>query len=336
MSASKVATNVAILGAGIWGKNLVRNFYNLNYLHTVCDMDPENRNRVEVEYPEVQLTPDFSEVLNNKEINAVVIATPSHTHFKLVKASLEAGKHVYVEKPIATASEEALLLKELAESKNLVLMVGHLLLYHPAVNRLKMIVESGELGEIKYVQSDRLNINYFKNDRSVMWDLAPHDVSMVSYILGEDPKQVISAMGVSSDNNEILDITHIDIQYESGAIAHISDSWIHPQKRVNLMIRGTMGSAMFDDTLTENKLQIFKNDQPNSGSTVSLDYIEIEPLKLECEHFVKCIENNKKARSDGENGYFVVKMLEEAEKIMLGEKLKALNEHNFAASRSKK
>ena len=142
-------TKVAVLGAGIWGKNLVRNFYNLNYLHTVCDMDEENRKRVNADYPEIHTTPDFSEVLNTPEINAVVIATPSHTHFKLVKMALEAGKHVYVEKPIATASEEALVLKELAESKNLVLMVGHLLLYHPAVNRLKMIVESGELGEIK-------------------------------------------------------------------------------------------------------------------------------------------------------------------------------------------
>ncbi len=330
------ACKVAVLGAGIWGKNLVRNFYNLNYLHTVCDMDEENRKKVAQEYPEVALTSDFGEVLTNKEIDAVVIATPSHTHFKLVKMALEAGKHVYVEKPIATTSEEALVLKKIADSKNLVLMVGHLLLYHPAVNRLKMIVKSGDLGDIKYVQSDRLNINYFKNDRSVMWDLAPHDVSMVSYILGEEPQRVVSAVGVSSENNAIMDITHIDIEYESGCVAHISDSWIHPQKRVNLLIRGTKGSAMFDDTLSENKLQVFKNDQPNSGSTVSLDYIEIEPLKLECEHFVKCIETGMKARSDGENGYFVVKILEDAEKIMLGDKRKLLDEHNFALSRSKK
>ena len=335
MSSAKPTTKVAVLGAGIWGKNLVRNFYNLNYLHTVCDMDEENRKKVNADYPEIYTTPDFNEVLNNKDINAVVIATPSHTHFKLVKQALEAEKHVYVEKPIATASNEALIIKELEESKKLVLMVGHLLLYHPADNRLKMIVSSGELGEIKYVQSDRLNINYFKNDRSVMWDLAPHDVSMVSYILGEEPAQVISAMGVSSEGNEIMDITHIEIEYESGCIAHISDSWIHPQKRVNLMLRGTKGSAMFDDTLKENKLQVFKNDKPNSGSTIALDYIEIEPLKLECEHFVKCIENGKKARSDGENGYFVVKILEDAEKMMLGDKLKLLNQHNFVSSRSK-
>lgn len=326
---------VGIVGAGIWGKNLVRNFYNLNYLDTVCDMDEENLKRTKNDFPEVHLTKDFNEMLLNPAIDGIVVATPSHTHFNLVKAALNAGKHVYVEKPIATTSLEAKELNELATANDLVLMVGHLLLYHPAVNRLKMIVESGELGEIKYVQSDRLNINYFKNDRSVMWDLAPHDVSMISHILGEEPARVISAVGASSENNAILDITHIDIEYPSGAIAHVSDSWIHPQKRVNLMIRGSKASAMFDDTLSENKLQVFHNNKPNSGSTISLDYLEIEPLKLECEHFIKCIEMGKKARSDGQNGYFVVKVLEEAEKIMLGEKINVLNKVDFALSRSK-
>lgn len=327
--------NVAVLGAGIWGKNLVRNFFNLNYLHTVCDMDEENLNKVKNEYPDIHLTKDFNEVLADKEIDGVVVATPSHTHYKIVKAALLAGKHVYVEKPLATAVSEAEELTKIANDRNLVLMVGHLLLYHPAVNRLKMIVDSGELGEIRYVQSDRLNINYFKNDRSVMWDLAPHDVSMVSYILGEKPKRVVSAVGTSSESNEIMDITHIDIEFESGAMAHISDSWIHPQKRVNLMIRGTKGSAVFDDTLKENKLQVFQNSTPNSASNIALDYIEIEPLKLECEHFIKCIEHGQKARSDGENGCLVVGILEAAEKIMLGDRRKLLDEHDFALSRSK-
>src|SRR5574344_17317 len=335
MSSTESTPKIAVLGAGIWGKNLVRNFYNLNYLHTVCDMDPDNRKRVNNDYPEVHTTPDFSEVLNNKEITGVVIATPSHTHFKLVKMALEAGKHVYVEKPIATASEEALILKEIAESKNLVLMVGHLLLYHPAVNRLKMIIESGELGEIKYVQSDRLNINFFKNDRSVMWDLAPHDVSMTNYILGKEPIRVVSAVGASSENNDIMDITHLTVEYDNGCIAHISDSWIHPQKRVNLLVRGTKASAMLDDTLQEDKLRIFDNASAKN-SCVGLDYIEIEPLKLECQHFLTCIEQGKKARSDGENGYHVVKILEEAEKIMLGENAKKLDNMDFLYSRSKR
>lgn len=327
---------IAVIGAGIWGKNIIRNFYNLNVLDTVCDIDVENLNFVKQEYKGVKTTTDITDVMKDPEINGVIVVTPSHTHYKVVKAMLSEGKHVYVEKPISTVSQEAKELTELADEKGLVLMVGHLLLYHPAVNRIKMLVENDALGEITYVQSDRLNINYFKNDRSVMWDLAPHDVSMISYIMSSQPSRVLSAIGVSSEKNDIMDITHLSIEYENGAIAQISDSWIHPQKRVNLLVRGTKASAIFDDTLAENKLQISDNNVPNSNKPISLDYIEIEPLKLECQHFIKCIEQGKKARSDGENGFSVVKILEEAEKIMFGEKIENLDKIDYALSRSKK
>ena len=330
------AHNVAVIGCGIWGKNVVRNFYNLNALHTVCDLDEENRRNLKEIYPNVNFTDNADEVLANPEIDAVAVVTPSHTHYKIVKKAIEAGKHVYVEKPISTVSQEAKDLTELAIKNNMVLMVGHLLMYHPVVNRLKMLIEEGALGEIRYVQSDRLNINYFKNDRSVMWDLAPHDVSMTGYILGKEPVRVISAVGASSDNNGIMDITHVTIEYEGGVVAQISDSWIHPQKRVNLLVRGTKASAMFDDTLAENKLQIFESSSPKVSTTEVIDYIEIEPLKLECQHFLNCIEQGKQARSDGNNGFNVVKVLEEAEKIMLGDKVKDLDSVNFALSRSKK
>jgi len=328
--------NVAVIGCGIWGKNVVRNFYNLNALNTVCDLDEENRRNLRQQYPDINLTDNFEEVLRNPDIKAVAVVTPSHTHYGIVKKAIEAGKHVYVEKPISTVSEEAKSLTELADKNHTILMVGHLLMYHPAVNRLKMLINDGVLGDIRYVQSDRLNINHFKNDRSVMWDLAPHDVSMTSYILGKEPVRVISAVGASSDNNNIMDITHITIEYEGNIIAHISDSWIHPQKRVNLLVRGTKATAIFDDTLTENKLQIFESTSPKVSKTEALDYIEIEPLKLECQHFLNCIEQGKQARSDGHNGFNVVKVLEEAEKIMLGDKVKSLDSVNFALSRSKR
>ena len=330
------ARNVAVIGCGIWGKNVVRNFYNLNALHTVCDLDEENRKNLKEQYPDVNIISDSNEIFNNPEIEAVAVVTPSHTHYKIVKKAIESGKHVYVEKPISTVSEEARDLTELAEKNNMVLMVGHLLMYHPVVNRLRMLIEEGALGEIRYVQSDRLNINYFKNDRSVMWDLAPHDVSMTSYILGKEPVRVISAVGASSDNNGIMDITHVTIEYEGGIVAQISDSWIHPQKRVNLLVRGTKASAMFDDTLAENKLQIFESSSPKVSTTEVIDYIEIEPLKLECQHFLNCIKQGKQARSDGHNGFNVVKILEEAEKIMLGDKVKELDSVSFVSSRSKK
>lgn len=328
---------IGIIGAGLWGRNIIRNFYNLGYLHTVCDIDNENLKNVISDYNNVNTTNDYKDILNNPEIKGVVVVTPSHTHYKIVKELLEHGKNVYVEKPISTVANEALSLMNLADEKGLVLMVGHLLLYHPVVNRLKMLIEEGVLGEIKYIQSDRLNINYFKNDRSVMWDLAPHDVSMISYIIDKKPKKVVSAVGASSDGNNIMDITHITLEFENGIIGHISDSWIHPQKRVNLLVRGTKATAVFDDTISENKLQIFDNVKPKTNQIVSLDYIEIEPLKLECQHFVTCIENKTKARSDGENGYEVVKVLEEAEKLMLGEtKMKQLDNIDYVSSRTKR
>lgn len=327
---------IAVIGCGVWGRNIVRNFYNLNVLHMVCDIDEENLNKVTQEYKGVKTTKDLNDIINNHEITGVAVVTPSHTHYNLVKEMLLAGKHVYVEKPISTVAQEAKDLTKLANERELVLMVGHLLLYHPAVNRLKMLIDEGALGEVVYAQSDRLNVNYFKNDRSVMWDLAPHDVSMISYVIGKEPVRVLSAVGCSSERNEIMDITHLGIEFEDGIIAQISDSWITPKKHVTLMVRGTKATAILDDTLPEHKLQVFDNFAGGASKNIHLDYLEIEPLKLECQHFVSCCESGKKARSDGENGYSVVKILEEAEQVMLGEKVKQLDEVNFALSRLKK
>src|SRR5574344_1907596 len=278
---------IAVLGCGLWGRNIVRNFYNLNALGMVCDLDDDNLSKVREQYPNVKTTKDFHDIMNSPDIMGVVVVTPSHTHYKFVKAMLEAGKHVYVEKPISTVAQEARDLTDLADKKGLVLMVGHLLLYHPAVNRLKMLIDEGELGEIVYAQSDRLNVNYFKNDRTVMWDLAPHDVSLVSYVTSKNSVRVISAVGCSSERNEIMDITHITLEFEGGMIGQISDSWITPKKHVTLLVRGTKKTAILDDTVMENKLQIFDN-YANNSVDIKLDYLEIEPLKLECQHFISC------------------------------------------------
>jgi len=328
--------NIAVIGCGLWGRNIVRNFYNLGALHSVCDMDDENLKMVKLEYPGVSTTKDFQELIDNPEIEAIAVITPSHTHFNIVRKILEAGKHVYVEKPISTVAQQAKDLMDLADEKGLVLMVGHLLLYHPVVNRLKSLVADKVLGEIKYVQSDRLNINYFKNDRSVMWDLAPHDLSMTSYVLGLEPDSLLGAVGQSSENNDIFDITHIAIKYPGGIVAHLSNSWIHPQKRVHFMVVGTKATAVFDDTMATDKLLLFNTTIPGHSEKISVDYLEIEPLKLECQHFINCITNGYKARSDGENGYNVVRLLQEAEEIMLGDKAKKLDDITYSYSRRKK
>lgn len=327
---------IAVIGCGVWGRNIVRNFYNLNVLDTVCDIDEENLKKVTEQYQGVKVTKDFNDIINNPAITGVCVVTPSHTHFKMVKAMLEAGKNVYVEKPISTVAQEARDLSELAAEKGLVLMVGHLLLYHPAVNRLKMLIEEGVLGDIVYAQSDRLNVNFFKNDRSVMWDLAPHDVSMISYVTGKAPVRVISASGCSSERNEIMDITHIGIEFEDGVIGQISDSWITPRKHVTLLVRGTKSTAILDDTVAENKLVIFDNFVKDNTQNIKLDYLEIEPLKLECQHFISCCDSGRKARSDGDNAFMVTQILEEAERIMLGDRIKKLDEVNYALSRTKK
>jgi len=326
---------VAVIGCGTWGKNLVRNFHYLGVLHSVCDLDQELLKNIMEEYPDISFTNSIDDVFSNQQIDGVIIATPSHTHYPLVKRALELGKHVYVEKPIATSADEAKELNELANEKECVLMVGHLLLYHPAVNRLKTLIEDGILGDIQYIQSDRLNINFYKNDRSVMWDLAPHDLSMISYVIDKIPLRVKSAVGTSTDNNGVMDIVHVDIEFPDNIHAHISNSWIHPLKRVMLIVRGSMATAILDDTETANKLQIYDNFSQTRRLIDCPDYLEIEPLKLECQHFINCIKNKMKPRSDGTNGYEVVKLLDEAEKIMLGKQYNKVQSLKFASSRKK-
>ena len=168
-----------------------------------------------------------------------------------------------------------------------------------------------------------------------MWDLAPHGVSLIAYVTGKSPVKVISAIGCSSDRNDIMDITHIGVEFEGGMIAHISDSWITPQKHVTLLVRGTKATAIFDDTAPTDKLKVYDNFKPANSQNYALDYLEIEPLKLACQHFVNCCASGQKARSDGANGYAVVSVLEEAEKIMLGSKVEDLNKKDFALSRMK-
>ncbi len=298
-------------------------------------MDSDILRRVSDEYAGVKCIDNFNEILETEEINGVIIATPSHTHYKLTKKALEAGKHVYTEKPIATTSEEARELMEIADEKGLVLMVGHLLLYHPVINRIKSLINEGVLGKVTYIQSDRLNVNFFRNDRSVLWDLAPHDLSMAAYILGKKPLNVEAASGCSVNNDGIIDITHIDIGFEDDVLVHISDSWIHPLKRVILLVRGTKATAIFDDSFAEKKFELYDNSGTEKKLIDCPDYIDIEPLKLECRHFLSCIENRVKSRTDGLNGYETVKILEDAEKIMLGSQYGKISSIKLASSRKK-
>jgi UDP-2-acetamido-3-amino-2,3-dideoxy-glucuronate N-acetyltransferase len=308
---------VAVVGCGNWGRNLVRNFYNLEVLASVCDLDTELLNKIKKQYPTVQVTSRYEDILQNPEITAIVISTPSRTHYRLAKAALFGDKHVYVEKPIATSSLETRELTMLSDREDKILMVGHLLMYHPVVHRLKQLISEGYLGEIRYIQSDRLNFNRFRADRSVFWDLAPHDLSMMAYLLGYGPLGVVSVNGSQTSEDGLVDIAHIELAFPDHISGHIHNSWVHPVKQVKLIVRGSVRTAVIDDTLSgEEKLRIFTNASP--GEQTKPEYLTLEPLKLECQHFINCIKSGRKPKSDGVNGLEVVQILEEAERKILG------------------
>ncbi len=307
-----MAINVAVVGCGNWGKNLIRNFEHLELLKAVCDLDKDTLGKIKKQSPKVMATSHFEDILENPDIHAVVISTPSHTHFGLAKASLLAQKHVYVEKPIATSTRETQELFTLSEYVERILMVGHLMLYHPGINRLKQLIEEDYLGEIRYIQSDRLNLNPHRADRSVLWDLAPHDLSMIMFLLGHGPDRVVSVHGSQTSADGLVDIAHIEMEFPGGVGGHIHNSWVHPVKQVKLVVRGSEKTAVLDDTISGvGKLQIFSNTNPPEH--ILPEYLTIEPLKLECQHFINCIRTGRRPKSDGINGLEVVRILEEAE-----------------------
>lgn len=307
---------IAVIGCGNWGKNLVRNFYNLGFLYKVCDLNTDVLQDLQKQYRNLQLTNRFDDVFNDPKVDGVVISTPSFTHYDLARQALLSGKHVYVEKPIATSSEQTLELVALSHELERILMVGHLLLYHPAVNRLKQLIHEGYLGQIKNISSDRLNTNKFRPDKSVIWDLAPHDLSMVAYLLGQEPVEILSVIGYQSREDGLVDDAHIDLRFPNDVAGHIHISWVHPVKQVKLVVRGTERTAMIDDTLGENKLHLFNKENISEPIEAFPEYLDIEPLKLECQHFINCIRHGYDPRTNGENGYHVVRVLEMAERKM--------------------
>lgn len=301
---------IAVIGAGSWGKNLVRNFYELGVLKIVCDLEEENLIKARDRHPNLKTTSSLSEIIEDKEIDGIVIATPAHTHYEIAKQSLEAGHNIYVEKPLAQNVSEAKELHAIAEAKNLTLMVGHLLLYHPAVNKLKQIIASGELGTIRYVNSDRRNFtaNHRKHS-NVMWDLAPHDFSMMCYILNTEPESIVNVRTWASSGDSI-DVAHIDILFPNNIGGHIHNSWLDPQKQALLTVNGSKKTAVLNDTFKENKLEIYSRREDGSLTVEKPVYSNDEPLRLECKHFLDCIEHKQKPTSDSVNGYQVVKYVE--------------------------
>jgi len=309
--------NIAVVGCGYWGKNLVRNFFELGSLHTICDTEEERLREFASRYPQAGTTQDFSQVLGNEEIRGVAIATPAETHFSLAREALAAGKDVFVEKPLSLRTTEGRELVDLAAQKGAILMVGHILEYHPAIIKLKEMVDGGSLGKINYVYSTRLNLGKFRTEENILWSFAPHDISVILLLLDEMPTHV-SAHGGTYLNQKIADVTVTTMTFASGVQSHIFVSWLHPYKEQKLVIVGDKKMAVFDDVVPEDKLLLFNHHIdwvgrvpiPRKEDAEVVRIPEAEPLKAECRHFLDSIESRRQPRTDGNSGLRVLEILE--------------------------
>lgn len=325
----KVLTNlkIGLVGVGYWGKNLVRVFNQLGYLKTICDLDKKILEKTKKEYPNLQITTDFSEILKDKDIKAVVIATPAATHYNLSKRVLDFGKDVFVEKPLALKVKEGEELVKLAQNKKLILMVGHLLLYHPAIIELKKIIKSKELGEMRYIWTNRLNFGKLRQEENVLWSFAPHDISVIIDIL-KMPKK-IRAIGKSYLQKDIPDVTLSILEFKKNQTAHIFVSWLNPFKEQKLSIVGSKAMVIFNDqakdklVIHRHKVKWQKNKRENNwypeavkakGERIKI--AEREPLVEEAKHFLESVKKRKIPRTDGKEALEVLKVLDICQKSL--------------------
>src|SRR5499426_1865665 len=296
---------VAVVGTGYWGKNLVWNFFELGSLAAVCDSDEEKLAEYRSGYPGCRTVGGFVEVLKDPTIHAVAIATPAESHGDLVREALLAGKDVFVEKPLCLSSTAGETLVALAREHRRILMVGHLLWYHPAILKLKELIDAGDLGRIQYIYSNRLNLGRIRREENILWSFAPHDVSVILGLLGEMPEDV-RAQGGNYLHQNIADVTTSLLSFPSGVKAHIFVSWLHPFKEQKLVIVGDRKMAVFDDMEKKDKLILYphsidwKNQIPVAnkaeGQPVEID--ANEPLLSECRHFLECVATRVRPRTD--------------------------------------
>ena len=329
----KSTIGLAQIGVGYWGKNLLRNFTGLDGAEVlqVCDQNPTVLESVKAQYPSISMTDKLEHVLENSEVDAVVIATQTPLHHHFAKAALEAGKHVFVEKPMAQTTAEAVELVQRAEAEDRRLMVGHLLLYHPAFTYVDDLIESNELGDIRYLYSERVNLGIIRQKENAFESLAPHDLSVALQFLKCKPLAV-SATGQAFLQRDIEDVAFATYFFEDGKMAHLHASWLDPHKTRKVTVVGSKKMAVIDDMENTEKVRLYDKGvdlQPgerhgyvNYAEAMSIRTGDIvipkiqmqEPLRLECQHFVDCILTGKRPRTDGRNGLTVVQMLEAAKK----------------------
>jgi predicted dehydrogenase len=320
---------IAVAGLGYWGPNLARNFAAVPgcELAYCCDPSEEGRSRVAAMFPQVRMVADFDELLADPDLEAVALATPVPTHAALAVRVLEAGKHCFVEKPLAQSVADAERAVRAAEQSGRLLMVGHLLEYHPGVQKLKELADSGELGDqIYYIYGNRLNLGKLRSDENALWSLGAHDVSVVLHLAGEEPWEA-SAHGESYVRDGVQDVVFCFLRFPSGLSAHLHLSWLDPHKERRFTVVGSRRMATFDDMELERKLTVYDKgfDEDSrtygeyitrSGDIFSPRIPNVEPLRLECEHFIECIRSGRQPRSDGASGLRVVRVLEELQRSL--------------------
>lgn len=319
---------VGVIGVGYWGPNLLRNFNNVSGAEArwAADLDEARLAHIGNLYPTVQTTRDYRQMLEDDATHAVVVATPADTHCKLACEAFEAGKHVFVEKPMAVSEVECRQMVDAADKAGRKLMVGHTFLFNNAVYRIKELIDSGELGEIYYVYVNRVNLGLFREDCNVVWDLAPHDIAILDWLLGAAPER-LTAVGHSYVQPDIEDVAFINLQYPGKVMAHLHVSWLDPNKVRTITVVGSKKMLVYDDVSNTEKLRVYDkgvNVMPHYDSfgefQLSYRYGDIvlpriedsEPLKNEAEHFVDAIRNGGTLRSDGQSGLEVVRALEAA------------------------
>jgi UDP-2-acetamido-3-amino-2,3-dideoxy-glucuronate N-acetyltransferase len=308
---------VAVAGCGQWGKNLVRNLYDLDVLTAVCDLDRKRIDSMRESYPGISTYDDFAQLIESDAVDAVVIASPAEHHARMAEAAMEAGKDVFVEKPLALRSQEGERLVEIANRLGRILMVGHLLEYHPAILKLKELIDAGELGKIRYVYSNRLNLGRVRREENILWSFAPHDISVILRLIGEMPLEVTATGGAYLQPN-IADLTVTNLHFDHGVRAHIFVSWLHPYKEHRLVVIGSKKMASFNDIEDQDKLLLFDHGiewidgEPvvrNNGG-LAIDFDREPPLRAECRHFIECVQTRKQPRTDGASALNVLRVLQ--------------------------
>jgi predicted dehydrogenase len=321
----------AVVGAGNWGRNIIRTMYQLlgEDLKYVCDLDEDSLGRIKSTYPTITTTNKFEDLLADDSVTGISIATSAPTHFKLAKLALESGKHVYVEKPMTLNVDDAKELVALSDKTGKAVMVGHILVYHPAVRKLQQLIADGELGDIYYLYSQRLNLGKVRADENAMWSFAPHDISVIFYLVGQELES-ISASGQSFLREGVEDVVFVNMRFKSGQIANIHLSWLDPHKRRMLTIVGNKKMVVFDDTESQEKLKIYDkgveraDDYNTYGEYLSLRFGDIlipkidtqEPLKLTCQTFIRATQGESESLSSAREGLKVVEALNAAQESL--------------------